>query len=76
MICGLLYKQNQETGCLQAWRFIHHVIECSLSDIDEDDEISDSEAEEEDTVLRENALSLLRFLILVLREDMRLWDNR
>ncbi|XP_042858733.1 uncharacterized protein LOC122244822 isoform X2 [Penaeus japonicus] len=71
--------QNQETGCLQAWRFIHHVIECSLSslsDIDEDDEISDSEAEEEDTVLRENALSLLRFLILVLREDMRLWDNR
>lgn len=66
--------QKQETGSLQAWRFIQHVIECSLSDIDEDDS-SDTEAEEP-TIIRENALSLLRFIVLVLREDMRRWDKR
>ncbi|XP_047494499.1 uncharacterized protein LOC125042717 isoform X2 [Penaeus chinensis] len=67
--------QNQETVSLQAWRFIHHVIECSLSDTDEEDHNTDTEAEDP-PIIRENALSLLRFIVLVLREDMKHWNER
>ncbi|XP_063595197.1 SMC5-SMC6 complex localization factor protein 1-like isoform X2 [Penaeus indicus] len=67
--------QTQEGVSLQAWRFIHHVIECSLSDIDEEDYNTDTDAEDT-TIIRENALSLLRFIVLVLREDMKHWNKR
>lgn len=69
------YIQNQETSSLLAWKFIHRVIKCSLCDVDKEINNTDTETEET-TIKRENALSLLRFIVLVLREDMKHWNKR